>query len=93
MYAEELFSRRSTSSEEMADQGAFGKSLSGEAEREALRAHSDWFWDVNRSGGGALMIWAAMASLSATVPGRPAIQRFMRRWELRACRQTQGETT
>src|SRR5579871_6910152 len=56
MYAEELFfTPKYVKAKEMADQGAFGKIYLVKQSEKHFGAHSDWFWDVNRSGGGALM--------------------------------------
>jgi len=55
-YAEELyFTPKYVKAKEMADQGAFGKVYSVKQSEKHFGPHSAWFWDVERSGGGALM--------------------------------------
>jgi myo-inositol 2-dehydrogenase/D-chiro-inositol 1-dehydrogenase len=56
LYAEEtLFVPKYTRAKEMADDGAFGKvHLVKQSERH-FGPHSDWFWNVKKSGGGALL--------------------------------------
>ena len=55
-YAEELFfTPKYVKAKEMADQGAFGKLYLVKQSEKHFGPHSDWFWDVERSGGGALM--------------------------------------
>src|SRR5215813_15253198 len=56
MYGEELlFTPKYLKVKEMADAGAFGKVYLVKQGEKHFGPHSDWFWDVNRSGGGALM--------------------------------------
>jgi len=56
LYAEELFfAPKYVKAKEMADQGAFGKIFQVKQSEKHFGPHSDWFWDVERSGGGALM--------------------------------------
>ena len=55
-YAEELFfTPKYVKAKEMADQGGFGKVYLVKQSEKHFGPHSDWFWDVERSGGGALM--------------------------------------
>ena len=56
MYAEELlFTPKYCKAKEMVDDGALGKvHLVKQCEKHS-GPHSDWFWDVNLSGGGALL--------------------------------------
>jgi len=55
-YAEELFfTPKYVKAREMADQGAFGKVYQVKQSEKHFGPHSDWFWDVDRSGGGVLM--------------------------------------
>ncbi len=55
-YAEELFfTPKYVKAKEMADQGAFGKVYLVKQSEKHFGPHSAWFWDVDRSGGGALM--------------------------------------
>ena len=56
MYGEELlFTPKYRKAKEMADAGAFGKIYLVKQSEKHFGPHSDWFWDVNRSGGGAFM--------------------------------------
>jgi myo-inositol 2-dehydrogenase / D-chiro-inositol 1-dehydrogenase len=56
MYAEELFfTPKYVKAKEMADQGAFGKVYLVKQSEKHFGPHSDWFWDVNLSGGGVFM--------------------------------------
>jgi predicted dehydrogenase len=56
MYAEELFfTPKYVKAKEMADQGAFGKVHLVKQSEKHFGPHSDWFWDVRRSGGGVWM--------------------------------------
>jgi myo-inositol 2-dehydrogenase / D-chiro-inositol 1-dehydrogenase len=56
MYGEELlFTPKFLKAKEMADAGAFGKIHLIKQSEKHFGPHSDWFWDVNRSGGGAFM--------------------------------------
>ncbi len=56
MYAEELlFTPKYLKAKEMADSGAFGKVHLIKQSEKHFGPHSEWFWDVERSGGGALL--------------------------------------
>src|SRR5713226_335255 len=56
MYGEELLSTpKYLKAKEMADGGAFGKIYLVKQSEKHFGPHSEWFWDVNRSGGGAFM--------------------------------------
>ncbi len=56
LYAEELFfTPKYVKAKEMADQGAFGKVHLVKQSEKHSGPHSPWFWDVERSGGGAWM--------------------------------------
>ncbi len=56
MYGEELFfTPKYLKAKEMADQGGLGKIYLVKQSEKHFGPHSDWFWDVKRSGGGALM--------------------------------------
>ncbi len=56
MYAEELyFTPKYVKAKEMADQGAFGNLYLVKQSEKHFGPHSDWFWDVERSGGGVFM--------------------------------------
>ncbi len=56
LYAEELFfAPKYVKAKQMADEGAFGRIHLVKQSEKHNGPHSDWFWDVNQSGGGALM--------------------------------------
>src|SRR5881392_333124 len=56
LYAEELFfAPKYVKAKQMADEGAFGKIHLVKQGEKHSGPHSDWFWDVNQSGGGAVM--------------------------------------
>jgi len=56
MYGEELFfTPKYVKAKEMADQGAFGKVYLVKQSEKHFGPHASWFWDVEQSGGGALM--------------------------------------
>ena len=55
-YAEELyFTPKYCKAKEMADQGAFGDVYLVKQSEMHFGPHADWFWDVERSGGGVFM--------------------------------------
>lgn len=55
-YAEELFfTPKYVKAKEMADQGAFGEVYLVKQSEMHFGPHADWFWDVQRSGGGVFM--------------------------------------
>jgi len=55
MYAEELcFAPKYVRAKQLADEGALGKVYLVKQCEKHFGPHSDWFWDVNRSGGGVL---------------------------------------
>ncbi|MFC1614278.1 Gfo/Idh/MocA family protein [Gemmatimonadota bacterium] len=56
MYAEELFfTPKYVKAKEMADQGALGKVYLVKQSEKHFGPHAQWFWDMDRAGGGALM--------------------------------------
>ncbi len=56
MYAEELlFTPKYLKAKQMADTGAFGKVHLVKQSEKHFGPHSEWFWDIDRSGGGALL--------------------------------------
>jgi len=56
LYAEELFfAPKYVKAKQMADEGAFGRIHLVKQGEKHSGPHSDWFWDVDQSGGGALM--------------------------------------
>ena len=55
-YAEELFfTPKYVKAKEMADQGAFGNVDLVKQSEMHFGPHADWFWDIDRSGGGVFM--------------------------------------
>jgi len=55
-YAEELFfTPKYVKAKEMADQGAFGEVYLVKQSEMHFGPHADWFWDIDRSGGGVFM--------------------------------------
>src|ERR671933_1787858 len=56
MYAEELcFTPKYIRAKQLVDEGALGDIYLVKQSEKHSGPHSDWFWDVRRSGGGALM--------------------------------------
>lgn len=56
LYAEELFfAPKYVKAKQMADEGAFGRIHLVKQGEKHSGPHSDWFWDVAKSGGGAVM--------------------------------------
>jgi predicted dehydrogenase len=56
LYAEELFfAPKYVKAKRMADEGAFGRIHLVKQGEKHSGPHSDWFWDVAQSGGGAVM--------------------------------------
>jgi myo-inositol 2-dehydrogenase/D-chiro-inositol 1-dehydrogenase len=56
MYAEELcFAPKYVRAKELVDDGALGDVYMVQQGEQHFGPHSDWFWDVERSGGGVLM--------------------------------------
>lgn len=56
MYAEELFfTPKYVKAKQMADEGAFGKVYLVKQIEKHSGPHAEWFWDVERSGGGVFM--------------------------------------
>ncbi len=56
LYAEELFfTPKYVKAKEMADAGAFGRLHLIKQSEKHFGPHADWFWDEQRSGGGALL--------------------------------------
>ena len=56
LYAEELlFAPKFAKAKQMADEGAFGRVHLVKAREKHSGPHAEWFWDADRSGGGALM--------------------------------------
>ena len=76
MYAEELFfTPKYVKAKEMADQGAFGKVYLVKQSEKHFGPHADWFWDMERAGGGALMdLGCHGIAFCYWFLGRPAIR-------------------
>jgi len=76
LYAEELmFTPKYVKAKEMADQGAFGKIYLVKQAEKHFGPHADWFWDVERSGGGVFMDMGCHGILFCWwFLGRPAIR-------------------
>src|SRR5438309_749561 len=56
LYAEELFfAPKYVKAKQLADEGAFGRVHLVKQGEKHSGPHSDWFWDVERSGGGGVM--------------------------------------
>jgi predicted dehydrogenase len=56
MYAEELcFAPKYLRAKTLVDEGALGKVFLVKQSEEHFGPHSEWFWDVDRSGGGVLL--------------------------------------
>ena len=56
LYAEELFfAPKYVKAKQLADEGAFGRVHLVKQSEKHSGPHADWFWDVQQSGGGALM--------------------------------------
>jgi len=56
LYAEELFfAPKYVKAKQMVDEGAFGRVHLVKQSEKHSGPHADWFWDVDQSGGGALM--------------------------------------
>jgi predicted dehydrogenase len=76
LYGEELlFTPKYMKAKEMADAGAFGKIYLLKQSEKHFGPHSEWFWDVNRSGGGAFMdLGCHGIAFCYWFLGRPAIK-------------------
>ncbi len=75
-YAEELFfTPKYVKAKEMADQGGFGKVYLIKQSEKHFGPHSPWFWNVDLSGGGALMdLGCHGIAFCYWFLGRPAIK-------------------
>ena len=59
----------------MADQGGFGKVYMVKQSEKHFGPHSPWFWDVEQSGGGAMMdLGCHGIAFAYWFLGRPAIK-------------------
>ena len=75
-YAEELFfTPKYVKAKEMADQGGFGKVYLVKQSEKHFGPHSPWFWDMEQSGGGAMMdLGCHGIAFCYWFLGRPAIK-------------------
>ena len=75
-YAEELFfTPKYVKAKEMADQGGFGKVYLVKQSEKHFGPHSPWFWDIEQSGGGAMMdLGCHGIAFCYWFLGRPAIK-------------------
>lgn len=56
LYADKLFfAAKCVKTKQMEDEGAIGRVHLVKQSEKRSGPHADWFWDVNQSGGGALM--------------------------------------
>jgi predicted dehydrogenase len=56
LYAEELcFAPKYVRAKQLVDEGALGRAFLVKQSEEHFGPHSEWFWDVGRSGGGVLL--------------------------------------
>ena len=76
MYAEELcFAPKYVRAKELADEGALGRIYMVRQGEQHFGPHSDWFWDVDRSGGGVLMDMGCHAvEFARWIYGKPAAE-------------------
>lgn len=79
MYAEELFfTPKYVKAKQMADEGAFGRVYLVKQLEKHFGPHSEWFWDVSRSGGGALMdLGCHGIAFCSWFLGRPPVKSVM----------------
>jgi myo-inositol 2-dehydrogenase / D-chiro-inositol 1-dehydrogenase len=76
MYAEELcFAPKYVRAKELVDEGALGRVFMVQQGEQHFGPHSDWFWDVERSGGGVLMDMGCHAiEFSRWIYDKPAVE-------------------
>src|SRR6478735_1209564 len=76
MYAEELcFAPKYVRAKELVAQGALGRVYMVQQGEQHFGPHADWFWDVNRSGGGVLMDMGCHAvEFARWIYGKPAAE-------------------
>ena len=82
MYAEELFfTPKYVQAKRMADEGAFGKVYLVKQSEKHFGPHGDWFWDVQKSGGGVFMDMGCHGiAFCYWFLNRPGIRRSTARW-------------
>ncbi|MCX5771874.1 MAG: Gfo/Idh/MocA family oxidoreductase [Candidatus Hydrogenedentes bacterium] len=70
-----MFTPKYVKAKEMADQGAFGRIYLVKQAEKHFGPHADWFWDVDRSGGGVFMDMGCHGALFCWwFLGRPPIR-------------------
>jgi len=76
MYAEELcFAPKYVRARQLIDEGALGRPFLVKQSEEHFGPHSDWFWDVERSGGGVLLdMGCHSVEYARWVFGKPAVK-------------------
>jgi myo-inositol 2-dehydrogenase/D-chiro-inositol 1-dehydrogenase len=76
MYAEELcFAPKYVRAKELVDEGALGRVFMVQQGEQHSGPHSDWFWDVERSGGGVLMDMGCHAvEFARWIYDKPAVE-------------------
>ena len=76
MYAEELcFAPKYVRAKELVDEGALGRVFMVQQGEQHFGPHSDWFWDVERSGGGVLMDMGCHAvEFARWIYDKPAVE-------------------
>jgi predicted dehydrogenase len=76
MYAEELcFAPKYVRAKKLVDEGALGRVFLVKQSEEHFGPHSDWFWDVNKSGGGVLLDMGCHSiEYARWVFGKPAVK-------------------
>jgi predicted dehydrogenase len=76
MYAEELcFTPKYVRAKQLVDEGALGKVYLVKQSEKHFGPHADWFWDVNRSGGGVLLDMGCHGiEFARWILGRPKVK-------------------
>jgi predicted dehydrogenase len=76
MYAEELcFAPKYVRAKTLADEGALGRVFRVKQSEEHFGPHMEWFWDVERSGGGVLIDMGCHGiEFARWVLGKPAVR-------------------
>ena len=76
MYAEELcFAPKYVRAKELVDEGALGRVFMVQQGEQHFGPHSDWFWDIERSGGGVLMDMGCHAvEFARWIYDKPAVE-------------------
>src|SRR5438270_193917 len=76
LYAEELcFAPKYVRAKRLVEEGALGKAFLVKQSEEHDGPHADWFWDVDRSGGGVLLDMGCHSiEFARWVFGKPAVR-------------------